>query len=232
MEKKLKELQAKQGKLTQNSPSDKQKGGEPEILSMQDKQLSQLELQLKNVNYNIKNIKKDGEEIQRQIKQYQKWIDKTPVREAEWTALTRDYNQLYDHFQKLVVRNLEAESAESLERRQKGSQLKIVDSAYFPGKPIKPDFKKIMLMALALGLGLGAATSFLLELGDPSFHDAEDLEAYLDLPVVCSLPRIYSLREKKMRRLQTVGWSAALTVSVAVLLFAMVYFYKTGRIII
>lgn len=234
-EKKLKELLKKQATLAQNTPQQgeqkKELSGEP-LIYLQDKQLSQLELQLKSANYNLKGLQKDGEEIQRQIKQYQKWIDKAPVREAEWTALTRDYKQLSDHFQQLLVRNLEAGSAESLERRQKGSQLKIVDSAYYPGKPIKPDFAKIMILALVLGLGLGGGSAFLLEIGDSSFHDAEELETYLDLPVVCSLPRIYSIQEEKMRRLRVMGWSAALTVSVAALLLAMVYFYKIGRIII
>ena len=232
MEGKLQELLAKKAKLAKTMPQDEQKGGDEPGIYLQDKQLSQLELQLKNVSYNIKGLQKDGVEIGQQIKQYQAWINKTPVREAEWTALTRDYKQLSAHFQQLVVRNLEAESAESLERRQKGSQLKIVDSAYFPGKPIKPDFKKIMFMALALGLGLGGGLVLLLEVGDSSFRDADELETYLDLPVICSLPRIYSVKEKKMRRMLTVGWSAALTISVAVLLFAIVYFYKTGRIVI
>lgn len=202
------------------------------ILYSRDKQLSQLYLQLTEAAFNIKLMRKNGKEIQKQIAQYQKWIAKTPIREAEWTALTRDYKQLYDHFQKLLVRNLEAESAQSLERRQKGSQFKIVDSAFYPGKPIKPNFKKIMLLALALGLGLGGGLALLLEMGDTSFRDAEDLENFLNLPVVCSLPLIVSDKEKKLSRLKTVCWFILFVIVLVALTAAMVHFYKIGRIII
>jgi uncharacterized protein involved in exopolysaccharide biosynthesis len=235
LKKKLKELQDKQLELTKQMPETakgKGKGNTEVDKYPRDKQLAQLELQIKDVNYNSKRLKKAADEIDAQIKQYQKWIDRTPVREAEWTALTRDYKQLYDHFQQLVIRNLEADSAESLERRQKGSQFKIVDSAYFPEKPVKPDFKKIMLLALALGTGLGGGLAFMLELGDASFRDPEDLEAYLGLPVICSLPRVYLPSDQKRRRWMMIVWSAVLVLSVAVLMAGVIYFYKTGRIVL
>ncbi len=233
--KKLKELQAKQQELIKSMPeSERPEDGKmaQTIAFPRDKQLVQLELQVNDVSYSMKRLKKKAKEIEVQIKQYQEWINKTPVREAEWTALTRDYKQLYDHFQQLVVRNLEATSAESLERRQKGSQFKIVDSAYFPEKPVKPDFKKIMLLSLALGLGLGGGLAFLLEMGDASFRDPEELETYLGLPVICSLPRVYLPKESRRQRWQTIVWSILLVISVIVLLAGMVYLYKTGIIII
>ncbi len=235
LKKKLKELQDKQVELAKKMPETEQvkSDGSIEVDKYpRDKQLVQLDLQLKDLNYNIKRLKKAAAEIEAQTKLYQQWIDKTPVREAEWTALTRDYKQLYNHFQQLVVRNLEADSAESLERRQKGSQFKIVDSAYFPEKPIEPNFKKIMLLALALGLGLGGGLAFVLEMGDASFRDPEDLETYLGLPVICSLPQAYLPQEQRRQRWQTMARSAVLALSMVVLLAGLIYFYKSGRIVL
>ncbi|MCK5322849.1 MAG: hypothetical protein KAJ45_01840 [Desulfobulbaceae bacterium] len=195
-------------------------------------QFGQMILQQKGVEYNIERLKKEKEEIRSQIEKYQKWVEAAPVREAEWTALTRDYEQLNRHYQELVARNLAAESAESLERRQKGSQFKIVDPAHFPEKPFKPDFIRIMLVALAIGFGMGGGLSFGLEFLDTSFKDAEELEPYLKLPVVCSIPYIFTEKEKKWNKTKFVLWAAAFVVSVGIIIAGTAYMIYTGRIIL
>jgi len=197
-----------------------------------DNQLDQLELQLKQADLAMESRNQENEGLKKQIDQYEKWLSMTPVREAEWTALTRDYEQLSKNYQQLVGRNLEAGAAESLERRQKGSQFKIVDSAYLPEKPIRPNFKKIMLMALAAGLGLGGGLAFLLELQDSSFRDVAEAESYLGMPVICAIPLIISDKEIKANRRRSLAWLVLLLVSVVILLGGMAYLYKTGRIII
>ena len=199
---------------------------------LHDNQLDELLVQLKSAALAMDSLNQENEGLKKQISQYEKWLSMTPVREAEWTALTRDYQQLSDHYQQLVGRNLEAGAAESLERRQKGSQFKIVDSAYLPEKPIRPDFKKIMLLALAAGLGLGGGLAFLLEVQDSSFRDVAEVEAYLGLPVICAISRIHTAKDIKAELRKAVIWWALLILSVGVLLAAMAYLYKTGRIII
>jgi len=103
-----------------------------------DPQMEQLKQQLGNLEYNIDRLKQERGEIKKQIDTYQSWVEAAPVREAEWAALTRDYEQLHQHYQALVGQSLQAESAHSLEKHQKGSQFKIVDPAHFPEKPFKP----------------------------------------------------------------------------------------------
>ncbi len=235
LKKKLQDLQVRQLESSNSLPGfirEDGKDGPKNEMYLQDKQLTQLALQTNDVNYNTTRLKKAAAEIEMQIGQYKKWITKTPVRAAEWTALTRDYEQLSKHFQRLLVRNLEAESSESLERRQKGSQFKIVDSAYLPEKPIKPDLNKIMLLALALGLGLGGGLAILLELTSSPFRDPKELEAYLGLSVLCSLPQVYLPQEQQRQRWQAIAWSAVLVLSVVILLAGSIYFYKIGRIVL
>lgn len=197
-----------------------------------DKQFGQMVLQQKSVEYNIERLKKEKEEIRSQIEKYQKWVEAAPVREAEWSALTRDYEQLNRHYQELVARNLTAASAESLERRQKGSQFKIVDPAHFPEKPFKPDFIRIMLVALAIGLGMGGGLSFGFEFLDTSFKDAEELEPYLKLPVVCSIPYIFTEKEKKWNKIKFILWVAAFVVSVGIIIAGTAYLIYTARIVL
>jgi len=200
--------------------------------SLPDNQIDQLVVQLKKADLAMESLNQENEGIKKQIEQYEKWLSMTPVREAEWTALTRDYDQLSKNYQQLVGRNLEAGAAESLERRQKGSQFKIVDSAYLPEKPIQPDFKKIMLLALAVGLGLGGGLTLLLEVQDSSFRDVSDAENYLGVPVVCAIPLIISDKDLKVNQRWMLAWLALFLVAAAMLLGGMAYLYKTGRIIV
>ncbi|MCD6388190.1 MAG: hypothetical protein J7L69_02175 [Desulfobulbaceae bacterium] len=197
-----------------------------------DLQLEQLQVQLKEIDYQIKRLKEDRVTIQTQIDQYLQWIENGAVREAEWAALSRDYQQLHEHYQALVARNLEAESAEYLEKSQRGSQFKIIDPAHFPEKPFKPDFRKIMLMALALGLGVGGGLAFGLELLDTSFKDPEELENVLGLPVACAIPLINTPDELKRKKIMMIIWTVAFLISSMVVLGLLVYCWQKGLIIL
>ena len=197
-----------------------------------DIQIEQLKMQLTDLEFNIVRLKKDRKMIEEQIERFQSWVEAAPVREAEWASLTRDYEQLHQHYQALVAQSLQAESAYSLEKQQKGSQFKIVDPAHFPEKPFKPDFKKIMLLALGLGFGVGGGLALGLELIDASFKEPEDLESYLGVPVVCAVPCILTEKEQKKKKIWKVFWIVFFLCSVAAIVVATVYFWKQGMIIL
>ncbi|MBI5557527.1 MAG: hypothetical protein HY885_07810 [Deltaproteobacteria bacterium] len=197
-----------------------------------DPQLEQLKQQLNNLEFNIDRLKQERAEIRKQIDRYQGWVEAAPVREAEWAALTRDYEQLSNHYQGLVGQSLQAESAQSLEKRQKGSQFKIVDPAHFPEKPFKPDFKKIMLMAVGLGLGIGGGLALGLELLGTSFKDPSELETFLGVPVLCAIPNIYTKPEVQKRKVWQIVWGVLLLVSVTIIVAAAGYLWKQGMIIL
>lgn len=197
-----------------------------------DPQMEQLKQQLGSLEYNIDRLKQERAEIKKQIDTYQSWVEAAPVREAEWAALTRDYEQLHQHYQALVGQSLQAESAHSLEKHQKGSQFKIVDPAHFPEKPFKPDFRKIMLIAVGLGLGLGGGLALGLELLGTSFKDPSEVEAYLGIPVVCAVPNIYTGPELRKRKTRQILWGALLFVAITVIVAATGYFWKQGMIIL
>jgi polysaccharide biosynthesis transport protein len=198
----------------------------------QDPQLEELKLQFQNVKYSIERLQKERVDIRAQIDKYQKWVEAAPVREAEWAGLTRDYEQLHSHYQQLVAQNISAESAHSLEKAQKGSRFKIVDPAHFPEKPFKPDLKKMMLMTIGLGLGLGGGFAFVVELLNTSFKEPEDLEAYLDVPVICAIPLIHTARERIKIRVFQLFWWGIFVVSFGGILGATVYFWRKGMIIL
>jgi polysaccharide chain length determinant protein (PEP-CTERM system associated) len=197
-----------------------------------DKTLAGLQNQLQDISANITNIKKEKEDIQKLIDQYDKWIAAAPVREAEWSALTREYGEIKRHYDFLVGQNLQAGSALNLERKQRGSQFKVEDFAQAPVKPVKPNFLKIMGVALLLGCGASAAGSFLLEKLNTSFRFPEQLEAAFPFEVLCSVPRLPLKKELVRQRIWTIFGTATFLLWAVVLVAALGIFWNKGQIII
>ncbi|MGB3209069.1 MAG: Wzz/FepE/Etk N-terminal domain-containing protein [Desulforhopalus sp.] len=209
-----------------------EKNGESLTEEPFDQALFELQNQLKNATLSIARINKEKDDLQTLINQYEQWVSAAPVREAEWSALTREYGQLKRHYDFLVSRDLEASSTLNLERRQKGSQFKLVDPARMSVKPVKPDFLKIMRIALLLGLGLGGGLAIGLELLDGSFRDPDKLEEALGLEILCAVPHLSFEKEVSRQRLKSGLATFFFLTCATAIVFAVVYLWKVGRIIV
>jgi uncharacterized protein involved in exopolysaccharide biosynthesis len=87
-------------------------------------------------------------------------VEETPRRELELQSLNRDYANIRDIYNSLLNRKLEAELSVNMEKRQKGEQFRILDTAKLPEKPITPDVKKYFFLSLVAGLGVAAGIIF------------------------------------------------------------------------
>lgn len=197
-----------------------------------DTTLFELQTELKGIGLSIETINKEKAETRALIDKYEHWIGATPVREAEWSALTREYGELKRHYDFLVSQNLQAGSALNLERKQKGSQFKIVDPARIPEKPIKPDFSKILKFALLGGILLAGGISVVFEVLNTSFKDPLKLSRSFNIEVICAVPRVPLRKELVKQRLQSIigfffflSWTGALV-------FAVFYLNIKGMLIL
>lgn len=206
--------------------------GNKNAILAQDPSLINLKLQLKEIALNIRSLNSEKAHLSKTITQLNKWIAASPVREAEWSALTREYDQLKRHYDFLVSQDLQAISDLNIQIRQKGSQFTIEDHARTPEKPSRPNFIKILVFSIAAGMGLVSFLVLVLDFLDKSFRVGTELEEFLDVPIVCTLPYIETeseVRRHKVLSFCTVlGFTLAFTGYVA----AVVFFWMEGRIII
>lgn len=154
----------------------------------------------------IREIKMYGEEISNlhaQLKTYQEHVENTPKREQELLSLNRDYNNIQESYNSLLSRKLEADIAVNMEKKQKGEQFRVLDSAKLPEKPISPNMKKIFMLSLAVGLGIGGGFLFLFYYLDSSFRKPEEIESLLGVPVLITLPTLYHPKDIKKQRIHT-----------------------------
>ena len=156
---------------------------------------NEVDQQLLALNLEIKSLKNEDRNIKSKISDYQSRVEMAPKLEQQLASLTRDYQNTKKSYDEMTEKRNAALQAEKLEITQKGEQFKILDSAKPPPSPFKPNRLKILLMGFALALGLGGGLVFLLEYLDQSFHSVNDLETYLGLPVLASIPLASSSKE-------------------------------------
>ena len=192
----------------------------------------QYEAQIRSYDTQIMTMTKENENIAKQIQQIQKWVDAAPIREAEWSSLTRDYSVLKQQYDKLVEKNLQAQSALNQARRQQAGQFRIEDSARFPEVPFKPNFIKIMSTCIILSCGLGVAVVVLSAFFDQSFRIPADLETYLKLPVVSVVSYIPTVREKKQARILFLVKALTLLFAGMLVMGYFAWAFSMGKIVI
>ena len=64
-----------------------------------------------------------------------------------------------------------------------------MDKAVLPDKPVKPNIKLNIAFAFFIGLMASVGLVFVLEYLDRTIKTEEEVEKYLELPVIATIPR-------------------------------------------
>jgi len=123
-------------------------------------------------------------------------------------------------------KKLESEVSVSMEKKQKGQIFQVLYPAGLPEKPSFPNMKILFLLCLAAGPNIGFGLVFLLEYLNTSFRSPKDIESYLGVPVLATVPVIYDRKDKIIQRLNPVFSIFSIVFScVLVSTFAVLSFY-------
>jgi len=149
------------------------------------------------------------------LEHYQGVMASTPQVAEALDAMEREYKHLFESFQDFSNRRLDATVQADLERRQLGEQFRVLEAAFMAIEPISPNRPVIVMIGVVFGFALGLGVGFLLEAADPTIHNARQLQASFDLPVLVAIPEIWleSDRMKQRRsRVKNVVATAAIVV--------------------
>lgn len=152
-------------------------------------QINRVKNQLRQTDSDIASLTRRLEVTNAQIQNYEKRVEQGPENEQKLTSLLRDYSISKKNYESLLAKKLDAALAESLERRQKGEQFRILDPANLPRQPYKPERLRMLLLGIVLSGGLGAGLIFLMELLDAPLRKPEDIQETSNLPVLVTIPR-------------------------------------------
>lgn len=136
----------------------------------------------------IEFLKAKQANIARQIKELEAHVQRTPATEQRLAVLVRDYENLQKGYQSLLDKRTNARMVETYESRQFGEQYRIIESANFPSGEEPPALIHFMLAGFVVGCAVGLGGAIGLELLKPGFRRPEEIESYLGLPVIASIP--------------------------------------------
>jgi len=119
------------------------------------------------------------------VDQYAAKLNKLPESSLEYARLDRERQVNEKYYILMKTKYQESRITEA----SKISNVRIVDPAIPPEKPVKPKKKMNMLLGLFLGLGLGVGIAFVRDYLDHSIKSTEDLQR-LGLATVSIIPKI------------------------------------------
>ena len=150
--------------------------------------LRELKTQRNDLMTELSSLKNRRERLLQLMKETERRVEQTPVREQELMILVRDYENRQKNYQALLDKRLNAHVAVNMEKRQKGEQFRILDPANLPSKPESPNHLQIMMVGLLGGCGLGSVLAFGLDHVNPTFRRREDLEQIPGVRVLATVP--------------------------------------------
>src|SRR5262249_40190951 len=129
----------------------------------------------------------------------------------------------------LLSKTLESELSENMEKKQKGEQFQLLDAANFPLKPIRPNRPMIIVIGLIVGLGGGFALAFVWDNLDKSFKQSDEINAYVNLPVLATVPALLTrssvLEQRRSHGILVLASLGVLVIGVVCLrVFGPIYF--------
>lgn len=122
--------------------------------------------------------------IQGVLAQGETELTKLPAKQQGFAKVMRDVAVAQEIFTMLAKRHEEARISEAMTP----INIQVIDKAALPDKPIAPKVKLNTIIGLILGLMLSIFLAFVLEFMNRTIETREDVNEFLDLPVIGSIP--------------------------------------------
>lgn len=156
-----------------------------------------LRAQIKDAESQIINLNIKKSELMKKHNKYQKAFNQLPSTELSLSHLLREKAQNEKIYGLLLSRLDEADMLTNSELREMGSVAEVLDEAFLPEHPVKPNKKKIGIIAAILGLMVGFGLAFLTEYYDHSIHSVEEAKKYFDIPVLGTISELKEIKRLK-----------------------------------
>src|ERR1700678_802327 len=152
--------------------------------------MMQIQSQLTANRLEIQNYEKRQKSLEGQVNAYQARLNLTPETEQQLADISRGYDESKTHYNSLLQKQNQSQLATSLEQRQQGEQLSIIDPPTLPDKPSAPNHLLVSLAGLALGIVLGLGLCAFIELTDVRVRQEEDLAGLVPARVLVGIPHL------------------------------------------
>jgi len=169
-------------------PVEPKKDKENAVALTEPPQIQQLRARLHQDELNITDLMNHQAHVQDQVHVLEGRIQSSPIVEQQYKELTRNHQTALDFYNTLLKGREQSAMASNLQQQQEGEQFRMLDPASLPNQPSFPKVPIFFGGGAGAGFALGLGILFLLAMNDQSLHTARDVETYLKLPVLATVP--------------------------------------------
>jgi polysaccharide biosynthesis transport protein len=171
--------------------------------------------QLQSVRKELQGARAQAARKQAEAEQYESFLRKTPGVEREYSDIMRRRTALQTTYQGIQDKLQNAQVAVNFESEQGGERFTMI-RAPAPGRlPVYPNRIGLILLGVVLGALFSGIAVAVAESSDTNVRDVSDLPVLGDALVLAAIPLIDNSRDRRMRRLRVVSWTAAYCVAVS-----------------
>jgi uncharacterized protein involved in exopolysaccharide biosynthesis len=198
-----------------------------------------LQSELDKLTVGIASLQVEKKQLEKDTKDLLAKLQVMPQIAKEFSEMEVEYQTARNNYNSIEQKLLAAKVSQGMEEEKKGESFQVVEPAFLPEKPDKPNRLAIMLVGTVLALGLSVGTAVIREFSDKRIHDLEALQRLSRLAVISIIPSIITQADIAARRRRKVVLGAAITGSVIFAVLAVHLFYmdlnimyaKIGRLV-
>lgn len=147
--------------------------------------------QLESLKISLNSAQERRDRLKAKLADYENRIVQTPKVEQEGLAIQREYDNAVRKYHELKQNLLEAQVSEQLESENRAERFSLIQPAYVPAAPDKPNRLGIMLLGAVLsmvtGLGFAAGSEYL----DQSVRGSRGISLLMGSPPIATIPYIH-----------------------------------------
>lgn len=196
-----------------------------------DLRINSYRAQLKLLDGELERLQRRLADTESQISMIEGRLNQVPNAEVGLEALNREYQTRKAQYDDLLQKKEQAMLAADVAANAQGETIQVIDPANYPEKPVAPKRPVLMGFGVALGLGLGLLLAALLEVPRLlTIQTVDDAEHYTGLPVLVTVPEIYTPQEERRLRLRRAMLAAASLVATVLSIPALILLLRATRI--
>ncbi|MFO7578978.1 MAG: chain length-determining protein [Nitrosomonas halophila] len=193
-----------------------------------DPMMQQLNIALTEAEALVASMKARVAEYESRYERLKSMSAMVPAVEVEMQQLNRDYHVNKANYEKLLERRASAEISGELTSTTGLMSFRIIDPPTVPDIPSGPDRKKLFSVVFLGALLGGIAVSFIISQIRPTFHSQGGLREVTGLPILGTVPMIWTEQEKKKRKGRLFAFGISLLMLVTCYVVLMVSMHMPG----
>ena len=183
-----------------------------------------LKTELDKLAISISSLEEEKERLESQSRDTFEKLQAMPEVAREYNEFDMDYRSAKAHYYEIMQKLLAARVSQGMEDEQMGESFKVVEPAFLPEKPYKPNRLAIILMGCLMGLGAGVGLTFLKENADRTVLDSALMEKISGLQVLAAISTMRTEEQIRKLKRRKIVFAVSTLMAVSIILILIHFF--------